>query len=168
MISPQFAQTLARYNRWQNRSLYTAADGLSDAERRIDRGAFFRSIHATLNHLLWGDAIWMSRISDSPRPTIGISESGAYCDDWETLKSERFAMDERMIAWADGLDEAWLFGDLSWRSAIPNAEVTKPRWQVVAHIFNHQTHHRGQVHAMLTAAGATPEATDLIMMDLET
>jgi uncharacterized damage-inducible protein DinB len=168
MISPRFAETLGRYNRWQNRSLYMAADGLSDAERRMDRGAFFRSIHATLNHLLWGDAIWMSRISDAPRPTVGISESGAYCDDWDVLKRERVAMDERMIAWADGLDEAWLFGDLCWRSAILNAEVTKPRWQVVAHIFNHQTHHRGQVHAMLTAAGATPEATDLIMMDFET
>lgn len=165
MISPAYAQMMARYNRWQNHCLYTAAEGLMDAERRKDRGAFFRSIHATLNHILWADAMWMSRVSNAPRPTVGISDSGAFCDDWEMLKQERIALDERMIAWADGLDEAWLSADLRWRSGALNRDIVSPRWRVVAHIFNHQTHHRGQVHAMLTAAGARPEATDLIMME---
>jgi uncharacterized damage-inducible protein DinB len=64
MIGPGFAQTMARYNRWQNRSLYAAADGLTEAARRKDRGAFFKSIHATLNNLLWADNRWMSRVSD--------------------------------------------------------------------------------------------------------
>jgi uncharacterized damage-inducible protein DinB len=158
---------MARYNRWQNRSLYIAADGLSDAERRADRGAFFKSIHATLNHLLWADTMWMSRVSDGQRPTVGISDSVSFCDDWEALKRERKALDERMIVWAEGLDETWLAADLRWRPATLQTDVIRPRWKVVVHIFNHQTHHRGQVHAMLTAAGATPEATDLIMMGAE-
>jgi uncharacterized damage-inducible protein DinB len=165
MISPAYAQMMARYNRWQNHSLYTAADGLTDAERRKDRGAFFKSIHATLNHILWADAMWMSRVSDAPKPTVGISDSDAYCDNWEMLKQERIALDERLIAWADRLDEAWLSADLCWRPATRQTDMARPRWRVVAHIFNHQTHHRGQVHAMLTAAGARPEATDLIMME---
>lgn len=165
MIDPAFAQLMARYNLWQNRSLYEAASSLSDAERRLERGAFFKSIHATLNHLLWADAMWMSRVSDTPKPTIGISDSVRFRDDWETLKRERRAMDEQMIVWADSLDEAWLAADLRWRSATLQTDMTRPRWQAVVHMFNHQTHHRGQVHTMLTAAGAKPEATDIIMMD---
>ena len=69
MIDAAYVQTMARYNRWQNRSLYAAAEGIGDAERRRDRGAFFGSIHATLNHLLWADMIWMSRWSDVPAPS---------------------------------------------------------------------------------------------------
>jgi uncharacterized damage-inducible protein DinB len=160
MITPLFAQTMARYNRWQNHSLYTAANGLTDAERRLDRSAFFKSIHATFDHLLWADALWMSRVSDAPKPAVGVSDYS-----WEKLRQERIALDERMIAWADGLDEAWLSANLQWRSGALNRDIVSPRWLVVAHIFNHQTHHRGQAHAMLTAAGAKPEATDLIMME---
>jgi uncharacterized damage-inducible protein DinB len=165
MISPQFAQMMARYNQWQNRSLYAAADGLSDAERRLDRGAFFKSIHATLNHILWADAVWMSRVAQAPRPDVAISESGRFLDAWDALKREREAMDERLIAWVNGLDDAWLAQDLCWVPATRPTEMTRPRWQVVAHMFNHQTHHRGQAHAMLTAAGARPEPTDLVLLE---
>jgi uncharacterized damage-inducible protein DinB len=164
MIAPEFARAMARYNRWQNRSLYAAAGALTEEERRKDRGAFFQSIHATLNHLLWADAMWMSRVSDEPKPTVTLKNSVAFCDDWGALTRERAAMDERLIAWADSLDEAWLSADLVWRSGAKQAEIVRPRWLIVVHIFNHQTHHRGQVHAMLTAAGATPEDTDVIFM----
>jgi uncharacterized damage-inducible protein DinB len=160
MIGPVYAQTMARYNRWQNRSLYAAADGLPEAELREDRGAFFKSIHATLNHLLWG----MSRVSDVPKPAVGIPGSITFRDDWETLKRERVAFDEHIITWTGGLDETWLSGDLAWYSGAMKTDVIKPRWLVVTHIFNHQTHHRGQVHAMLTAAGARPEDTDVFCM----
>jgi uncharacterized damage-inducible protein DinB len=156
---------MALYNEWQNRSLYAAANRLSDAERRLDRGAFFNSIHSTLNHILWADAMWMSRVSDAPRLDVAISDSGHFHDEWETLKRERGAMDERLIAWADGLDDAWLAEDLRWLPATRPTAMTRPRWQVVAHMFNHQTHHRGQAHAMLTAAGAQPEPTDLVLLE---
>ena len=166
MIDPGYVTTMVRYNRWQNASLYGAADGLTDAERRVDRGAFFKSIHGTLNHVLWADAMWLSRFGQNPAPSCGIASSSSYADDWETLKLQRVACDERLARWAEALDESALAGDLTWRpaTAVGDMTVTRPRWLIVAHMFNHQTHHRGQAHALLTAAGATPEATDLVMM----
>lgn len=163
MIDPEYVQAMAQYNRWQNGSLYTAADSLSDVARRQDRGAFFGSIHATLNHLLWGDTMWMSRFSDISRPATTLRDSGRFVDDWATLRRERVIMDNLIVAWAEGLNIAALAGELRWRSSI-DTDMVKPRWLTATHFFNHQTHHRGQVHAMLTAAGAKPEDTDLIMM----
>lgn len=163
MIDPAYVRTMARYNRWQNGSLYAAADTLSEEARRRDRGAFFKSIHATLNHLQWADDVWMSRLTGASRPTGKISDSTSYIDDWEALKRERARLDERIIAWADRLDAADFSGDLKWRSS-SDREVVRPRALAIAHFFNHQTHHRGQVHAMLTAAGAQPQDADLIMM----
>lgn len=164
MITPAFAQKMARYNAWQNESLYAAADTLSDEARRADRGAFFKSIHGTLSHLLWADAMWMSRVADGPAPAIALRESPAFCAEWAALKEEREATDARLLAFADALSEAALDGDFSWYSGAKQTDIVKPRKLVVAHIFNHQTHHRGQVHAMLTAAGARPQDTDLIFM----
>jgi len=160
MIDPAYVRRMARYNRWQNQNLYGCADRLSDAERRRERGAFFGSIHKTLNHLLWGDRIWMSRFTDVARPDGGITGSVSLHEDWDELKRERMAFDGTMIAWADGLDAASLAGDLTWYSGAQKREVTRPRWILITHMFNHQTHHRGQVHCMLTQAGGTPHATD--------
>ena len=75
MVNPAYAQRMARYNRWQNDNLYTTADRLSDAERRLDRGAFFKSIHGTLSHILWGDGQWMSRFEQQERPSGSIQRS---------------------------------------------------------------------------------------------
>lgn len=164
MISTLHIRTMARYNRWQNRSLYGAADGLGAEARRADRGAFFRSIEGTLNHLLWADRMWMSRFSDIPKPPVGIADSPRLVEDWGQLKAERAALDEIIITWADGVEEEWLAGELTWRPSSMNIDMRKPLWLVLTHFFNHQTHHRGQVHAMLTAAGAKPEETDLIRL----
>jgi uncharacterized damage-inducible protein DinB len=163
-MGPEHARTMARYNTWQNRSLYAAAEGIGEGERRRDRGAFFGSIHATLSHLIWGDHMWMSRFDGWEKPGAGIRESGAWVDDWAELRSKRRISDARIVRWADRLTDDWLAGDLTWYSGAVNREVTKPRWLLVAHLFNHQTHHRGQVHAMLTAAGAKPDDTDLFVM----
>ena len=73
MILPDFAQTMARYNRWQNGSLIAAAAGLSDAERRRDRGAFFGSIFATLAHLYWADTMWLHRFTGTPAVSCACS-----------------------------------------------------------------------------------------------
>jgi uncharacterized damage-inducible protein DinB len=165
MIGPAHARTMARYNRWQNESLYSAADGLPEAERLADRGAFFGSIQATLNHLLWGDRMWMSRFAALPKPTApNIAASVGECKSWESLKQQRLEFDPRIIAWADTLTDDRLAGDLSWFSGAAQRDVTRPLWMLVTHFFNHQTHHRGQVHAMLTAAGAKPDDTDLFLM----
>ena len=165
MIGPAYAQTMARYNRWQNRSLYAAAEGLLDTDRQADRGAFFGSIEATLNHLLWGDRTWMSRFADAPRPTApNIPASVTECESWTRLKQDREEMDRDIIRWADALTEDRLAGDLSWFSGATQRDVTKPLWVLVTHFFNHQTHHRGQIHAMLTACGAKPDDTDLFLL----
>jgi uncharacterized damage-inducible protein DinB len=164
MIDAAYVQRMARYNRWQNENLYGAADALSDAERRRERGAFFGSIHATLNHILWGDRAWMSRLAGTPKPEGGIPQSVSIHADWDELKRERAAFDQVMIDWADRVDDATLGGELTWFSGAIKAEVRKPRWLLVTHMFNHQTHHRGQVHCMLTQAGRKPGDTDLPFM----
>jgi len=164
MIDLDYVQRMARYNRWQNANLYGVADTLSDAERQRQRGAFFGSIHATLNHLLWADRIWMSRLAGTPPPAGGIPESVSLCRDWNELQCERRAFDVAIVDWADRLEPAALTGELVYFSGAINAEVRKPKWVLITHMFNHQTHHRGQVHCMLTQAGGRPGDTDLPFM----
>jgi len=164
MISPGFIQTMARYNAWQNRSLYDAADGLDEAARQLDRGAFFGSIHGTLSHVLWGDTIWMSRFDGWQPPETGITGSPVMVQTWDMLKTERVGADARILDWAGRVQPTDLAGDLTWFSGAVGREITKPRALLIMQLFNHQTHHRGQVHAMLTAAGAKPDDTDLPFM----
>lgn len=164
MIDTDYVVTMARYNRWQNESLYGAAATLDDAARRMDRGAFFGSIHGTLCHLLWGDRMWMHRFAGTPKPETGIPGSPELIEDWGRLCAERRDFDGVILDWATALDPDWLAGDMTWVSAAGNRQFTMPRALLVTHMFNHQTHHRGQVHAMLTAAGAKPDDTDLIFM----
>lgn len=166
MISPDHVRLMARYNAWQNQSIYGAADTLDDAARKLDRAAFFGSIHATLCHLLWGDGIWMSRFAGTPRPAApSIEASAGMIADWSELKRQRVKADEAISRWAAGVQEDWLGDELTWHSGAAGREVSKPCWLLVTHFFNHQTHHRGQVHAMLTAAGAKPDDTDLFYLD---
>jgi uncharacterized damage-inducible protein DinB len=155
---------MALYNRWQNENLFGAADRLSDAERRLDRGAFFGSIHATLSHLLWADRVWMSRFAGWAKPDGGIRESVSLYPDWERLKEARAVSDVKLVAWSNEIDPQWLAENVTWVSMAVQREVTKPVWLLLVHFFNHQTHHRGQVHAMLTQAGGKPHDTDLFVM----
>jgi uncharacterized damage-inducible protein DinB len=165
MIDPAYVRRMARYNCWQNENLYGVADTLSEDARRQECGAFFGSIHKTLNHLLWADRTWMSRFtSEVQSPQVGIPESVTLYPDWDGLKRERAAFDGTMVDWADRLDANWLHGDITYFSGALNRELTKPRWQLMTHFFNHQTHHRGQVHCMLTQAGGKPHSTDLPAM----
>lgn len=164
MVDLAYVQRMARYNRWQNESLYGAADGLGDDERRRERGAFFGSIQKTLSHLMWADTIWMSRFGVGDAPNAGIPESVSLFPDWEPLKRNRADLDAKMIHWADWLDPAWLAEDFTYFAFATHQNVTKPVGLVLTHLFNHQTHHRGQVHCMLTQAGAKPGDTDLWLM----
>lgn len=164
MIDPGYVQRMARYNRWQNDSIYGAADGLSDAERRQDRGSFFKSIHATRSHILWADQIWISRLSDWEKPETSIQDSAQLHDNWDALKQLRVQADQKLISWADDLGPDETHGDLSWYSGAMGRDMVKPKAVCIMQVFNHQTHHRGQVHAMLTAAGARPDDTDIPFM----
>ena len=164
MIGIGYVQRMARYNGWQNENLYGVADRLADEDRKRDRGAFFGSIHATLNHLLWADRMWMSRFAGTPKPTVGIPGSVSLHESWDELRRERAAFDAAIVGWADRLDPAWLDGDLTWYSGAAKRDLTRPKALLLMHFFNHQTHHRGQVHCMLTQAGGQPHDTDLPLM----
>ena len=160
MLSPEFVLTMARYNAWQNRQMKDVLEAMPDAALRAERGAFFGSIRATLSHLMWADTTWMSRLDGGPGPEAGFSQtSQAY--GWVDLVAERPQLDARIAAWAEQVSDATLAGELTWYSGMVGREMRKDFALCVMQIFNHQTHHRGQVHAMLTAAGAKPEATDL-------
>src|SRR5262249_28711770 len=131
MIDLGYVQCMARYNRWQNANLYGAADTLSDAERRRDRGASFGPTHAPVNHLLGADRIWMSRLAGPPRPDGGIPQSVSLHGDWDELKRERKAFDAVVIEWADRLDAASLAGELAYYSGAIKRELRKPKWLLV-------------------------------------
>ncbi|WP_421988419.1 DinB family protein [Roseococcus sp.] len=161
MIQPAWVRAMAAYNSEMNRRSYAAADTLSDAERRADGGAFFGGIHATLSHLVWGDHMWMSRFDGWEKPAVGIAGSTTLFGDWRELSAARVATDARIEEWAGRLTPADLAGDLVWFSGSTQREMRKPRWLTVTHLFNHQTHHRGQVHALLTRAGVATADTDL-------
>lgn len=167
MITAQYAQTMARYNGWMNGKVYAACDRLSDLQRKEDCGAFFRSIHSTLNHLLWGDYTWIGRFTQGsalyrPYPKAPIGSD--LFDDWEALKSARADMDADILAWSTVLDDAWLASDFSWCSVLSKATRTQPAWLLVTHLFNHQTHHRGQVTTLLSQRGIDVGDTDLMLM----
>jgi uncharacterized damage-inducible protein DinB len=164
MITPAYIRTMAAYNAEMNRRLYGAAARLSDAERQQPRGAFWGSIHGTLTHILWGDQQWMSRFDGWPKPTTPIKQSAGMIEDFGALGAERETADAAISRWASKVDDAWLARDLTWFSGAANREVTAPLQLLVTHFFNHQTHHRGQVHAMLTAAGQETGDTDLFLV----
>jgi uncharacterized damage-inducible protein DinB len=159
---------MAAYNAEMNRRLYAAAARLSDAERRVPRGAFWGSIHGTLTHILWGDRQWMSRFDNWPKPATPIKQSAQMIENFSELAATRSEADADIIGWAHQVDDTWLGEDMAWFSGAAGREMHAPKSLLVAHFFNHQTHHRGQVHAMLTAAGQETGDTDLFLVIPET
>lgn len=149
----------ARYNEWANRRLYERAAELSDDSYRADRGAFFGSVHGTLNHLLVGDRIWMHRFTGEG-PTYPNLDLVLH-DDLAALRKAREQEDQRILQWVDGLDAEKLAGRFTYRTVVNPKEITQPLAPALAHFFNHQTHHRGQVHALLTAIGGREAAPSL-------
>jgi uncharacterized damage-inducible protein DinB len=156
---PSHFRTFARYNAWANERLLAAASGLSEVDYRADRGAYFRSVHGTLSHILVGDRIWMRRLTgEGPVPD---RLDAILHDDRDELAAARRREDARIIAYVDGLDEAALAAMVPYRNMADEA-FEQPVAVILAHLFNHQTHHRGQIHAMLTGLGREAPALDLI------
>ena len=164
MITPSYVRTMAAYNEEMNRRLYGAAARLSDGERRAGHGAFWGSIHGTLAHILWGDHQWMSRFDGWEKPATPIKESAGFVADFPALAAARETADAGISRWAAKVDDDWLNEDLTWFSGAANREVTAPKRLLVTHFFNHQTHHRGQAHALLTACGQETGDTDLFLV----
>jgi uncharacterized damage-inducible protein DinB len=165
MITPAYCRTMSRYNTWMNGRLYGLASGIPDDARKEDRGAPFRSIHGTLNHLLLGDRIWMGRFLGEPFPAKSLDQE-LYAG-FDELRAARQAEDARIQAWAETLTQERLEGDLTFRSVVNPIERTMPMWLCVTHFFNHQTHHRGQVTTLLEQCGLDIGVTDLLMLPAE-
>ena len=152
-MKPHF-DMFAGYNAWANRRLYEAAAALTDAQYREDRGAFFTSVHGTLNHLLVGDRVWMHRFTGEGAPPARLDL--ILFEDFAELRAAREAEDRRVVDYVNGLDEARLAGLIRYRRVTAPETVEQP--VALAHFFNHQTHHRGQAHALLTQlVGRAPE-----------
>ena len=149
---------MARYNARANRILYEACAQLSDAERQQVRPAFFKSIHGTLNHILLGDRVWLARFEDRTMPATSLDR--ILYEDFAELRSAREAEDRRLADFMYGLAEAFLdrtfrYVNHQGRDIVDEARV------LLAHLFNHQTHHRGQVHDQLRQAAVPPPSLDL-------
>ncbi|MEZ5667846.1 MAG: DinB family protein [Alphaproteobacteria bacterium] len=142
----------AAYNRGANRRLYAVCAGLTDAQRRQDHGAFFGSIHGTLSHILVGDRIWMARFAGATVPSTGLD--AVPFDGFAELRAAREAEDARIEAFFAGLDPAFLDRTIGYVNN-EGRRFDDPVTVLVPHFFNHQTHHRGQVHAMLTRIDRT-------------
>lgn len=158
----------AGYNTWCNERLYDAAATVNDADYRADRGAFFRSLHGTLNHLLVGDRIWMTRFTG--RGEMPKSLDAILYDDFAGLRAARRAEDEGIGRYIASLSEVDLAGTIRFRTIVRPQEIEQPLAPALDHFFNHQTHHRGQAHALLSSIignEATP-SFDLIIYQRET
>lgn len=159
-------QMFAGYNEWANARLYAAVAELPDAEYRADHGAFFKSVHGTLNHLLVGDRVWMQRLTgEGDAPT---SLDAILCDDLKSLRAARTEEDARIIAFVAGLSDADLARKVRYRTISRPAEIEQELGYALPHVFNHQTHHRGQVHGLLTRITGDAPSLDLILYQRET
>ena len=156
-----YVRTLARYNQWANRRLYAAAAALPEAEYMRELPSYFGSLHATLNHILVGDRLWLARLTGPPAAGITALDQILYAD-LVGLRVAREAEDALIINYADDLDEPTLNSTLRYKTVKGDAQAA-PLRLVLGHLFNHQTHHRGQCHGLLSALGVKePPELDLI------
>jgi uncharacterized damage-inducible protein DinB len=150
----------ARYNRWANRRVYEACAQLAPDDYHAARPSFFGSIHATLNHLLVGDSIWFGRFTGNI-PAHMTRLDMILHETLSDLRDARQAKDDEIIAFAESLDEARLNDTFTYTN-MAGQQFTDPLFPPLMHVFNHQTHHRGQVHGLLSHAGASPPSLDMI------
>ena len=149
-----------RYNRWANRRVYDACAQLAPADYHAARPSFFGSIHATLNHLLVGDSIWFGRFTGNVPAHLTRLDMIIH-EELPSLRTARAAKDEEIVAFCDQLDEAKLNDTFSYAN-MAGKRFTDPLFPPLMHFFNHQTHHRGQVHGLLSHAGVSPPELDMI------
>ncbi|MEO8486002.1 MAG: DinB family protein [Betaproteobacteria bacterium] len=162
MIDVAYCQVLARYNRWMNERMFAAVATLADDVRKRDRGAFFGSIHRTLDHILWGDRVWLGRFTGDRHAVVAYGAD--VHPDFADLAREREAADRDILGWAGALAPAWLASTLEYRAASDGKLRRMPAWIAATHLFQHATHHRGQVTTMMRQAGVDPGVTDLPFM----
>jgi uncharacterized damage-inducible protein DinB len=162
---------MALYNLQHNDRTYDLAASLTEEERRRDFGAYFKSIHGTLNHMLLGDRIWLRRFA----PVMGYlphekqlafsfeSLAQILYEDFGELRQERKETDEMIDRWMNSLHPELLSAPMSYANSL-GVEREHSLWFGLSHFFNHQTHHRSQAITMLHQLGHNYGVTDLIAM----
>ena len=166
MITVDYCKHFARYNRWQNQSIFSAAATLPDGTRKRNMGAFFKSIHGTLNHLVVADQLWLDRLEGLPTSITSLDQE--LHDDFEALIQKREHTDNRLDRFVASLNEERLNNTLTFRRLSGDKGVlTLPMPIVMMQFFNHQTHHRGQVTTLLMQCGVNVGVTDFPMLPLD-
>lgn len=175
-LKTQF-ELMARYNQWMNAKIYAASSRLGASELHADRGAFFKSVFGTLNHLLVADTIWLKRFADHPAAFRALepvrpmphpySLAQPLYDQFEPLQAARGATDEVIVALAAEASEADYLQPLTYANSTGQVFVD-PFGALMQHLFNHQTHHRGQVSTLLSQAGIDVGVTDLVALVRQT
>lgn len=157
-MNTEYFKTLAAYHRWAYEKLYDQVDRLSDGQYHLDRAMFFDSIHGSLNHLLLADRIWYGRFIDKPFELTGLDQE---------LEEERTRLRDAIFDQCDtweqyiaGLTESDLASELKYRNT-KGRTLEMPMVYLLGHVFNHATHHRGQVSTALTQAGLEAPVMDL-------
>jgi len=151
-------QMLARYNRVANERLFEACARLDDAEYRKQRPGSFGSIHALLNHIMLGDRIWMARFEGAGRATPVLST--ILYEEFSDLRAARRLEDARIEGFFAALEASFLERSLPYRNSL-GKDYVEEMPTAISHLFNHQTHHRGQVHVMLSQTSVPPPSLDL-------
>ncbi len=172
-MTPQTAALMADYNRWMNERVYDAAAKLDDATLAADKGAFFGSILATLNHIAVADSIWLHRFARHPASFAALDMVATFpqptsltqplAPDLATLRVYRHQLDELIARWAAELTREHLSTDIVYAN-MAGVQSRKNFSLLLQHFFNHQTHHRGQVTTLLFQSGVDVGATDLLAM----
>ena len=152
--------SMARFNAWANERLYDSVAELPEAVYREARGAFFGSVHHTLNHILVVDRLWTGRIEGRNRGVRALDQ--ILYEDLESLRAARREEDRRLIALVDGLTEERLEAPVRYTRIIGEGEEEVRCGHILITLYNHQTHHRGQVHALLTQTGIVPPPLDIV------
>lgn len=161
MMAIEHYYLMAQYNQWMNQKLYQLCATIPDEERKKDRGAFFPSVHGTLDHILCGNKVWMGCLQQEP--FAGNINQRLY-DDFEALKQEREEMDRQILEWTNQLSPDWLASNFEYQSNLYGKTKIIPTWILVTHFFNYQTHHRGQLTTLLSQLGYDYGSTDLPWM----
>jgi len=163
-MDKNYFQTLARYNRWANKKLYDVVETVSIEEFEKDSKAYFASMRGTLNHILFGDWAWTLRLKGKSSAHLEMGK--IYHPSFAALKKARLEADEDFLILLDDMNNDEISADLTYRN-IKGIEYVMPTHHVLAHVFNHGTHHRGQVHCLLTQAGIEAPSLDLIYYYIE-
>lgn len=156
---PSYFQRMAAYNAWANKMIYLATSEIPEADYHREVSAFFGSLHGTLNHILVADRIWLRRMTGEGETHARLDHIAF--DSLADLKAARQGVDQRIIDWLSGLTEADFAVDFNYAN-MAGDRFTDRLDLLLGHFFNHQTHHRGQAHGLISALGYTPPSLDLI------